>query len=814
MSDHKRSAAIVTHVMEPVLPGTLAVMTVGGAEECTRIFAFRLANGPSKAPGLGGTKTASAAFELSVVQRRDEVFTLDIPKGEYSLLAVQADDHFQPASAWIANRPRIDWSDYARAECGASFRLIGRNLVAANQYPPANPRNPRSYGGFHKGKTKCVARPASGARDAFFTIPVTQSSCYEAHLAIPAGLKPGDYDLFVHNGLGGALGWSAPFRVTIQAKALWPDKVFRVDDYLADTGNVDDAIAAALNAAKKNRGGIVEFAAKIYPITRTLFVPPRTVVRGAGRDRTMIRLPMGEGPKPPYVAIAGDNDFVVEDLRIQAVHSLVLVCAPSTAVAAMEKGLGTDEPFIERPPHKEGEAFEDLSPERVTQFGGRRARNVTVRRCHLVQHILGGRMRRKDKKNLDRVVEYMLTGRQVQGGYTSILIRGDNITIRDNLIHAGSNAIVMPQTTHAVISGNRLSVGAAGTGIYFDGKLVWPKDFPKGGGAKIVDSYAREILIEDNEIAGHSEFTRNLIMIYAGSENIHFARNYLHDIPPTTDGESFLTHLWPARWMKPRIRMTGPTTGRIIDPEGEVTHECLEGAFIDVVDGKGIGQLRRVIKRKGDRFEIEKPWLFNPDESSRIVFTAPPPFRNMTLIDNRLCESPINIILYGYTHDVVIDGNHVSDGPGITLWSMRIAADQKVWGGLAYTSIINNVTERDWTTVAGAEDSTIPFGIIFIGSNYRGVADGYDILGLVVRNNRMANNSGLQLKLSFPSGVEGVPWRVRDYAMVIERNHCEDSYLGMALEKGASLTLRANTSRHVAQPLKWVDPEAWWRRSI
>lgn len=779
-------ATAITHVMEPVLPGAYAVLTVGGAGDATRLFAFRIKNHASPAPGSAAPKTIGKPRALAVAQRTGEVFTVDAPRGPYGLLALQTTERFDAATAWIANRPRIDWSDYSAAECGRPFRLLGRNFVAANRYPPVDPRNPRSYGGLLKGKTKCVARLAGGKHNRFLAIPVIQSSAYEARLALPKKLKPGAYDFFLHNGLGGNLGWSEPFRVAVAKSDPWPQDVFKVDDYLAKTRSVDGAIAAALQAAKRNRGGIVEFAAKIYPITRTIVVPRRTVLRGAGMERTMIRLPTGEGPKPPYVAVAGDGDFIVEDLRIQAVHCPVLICAPRVTAATWQAGLDA-----------------------VERFGDRRARQVTVRRCQLMTHILGGRMRRKDHEQLNRVTDFMLIGRQSLGGYYAILIRGSDLTIRDNVILGGGNCIGLKHGEHAVISGNRLAVGSGGTGIFCDGKLAWPKNFPRGGGAKIIGRYSRELLIEDNEVKGASEFTRNLVMIYAGSENIHLARNEIHDIPPTTDGESFLTHLWPARWLKPRIRMTGPTAGQIIDPAGEVTRECLEGAFIDVVDGRGIGQLRRVIERNGDRFKIERPWKFDPDETSRVVFTAPPPFRNMTLVDNRFSESPINIILYGYTHDVVIDGNQVANGPGITLWPMRIEAEQKVWGGLAYTSIINNRTERDWTTVAGSEEATLPFGITVIASNYRGAPDGYDILGLVVRNNRLANNSGLRLKVTFPSGVAGVPWRIHDYGMVVERNHYADSYLGMAIEKGARVVLRKNTSRNVMQPLKWVEPREW-----
>ncbi len=86
--------------------------------------------------------------------------------------------------------------------------------------------------------------------------------------------------------------------VAIQKEKPWPTTRFRVDDYLAATPNVDDAIAAALQAIERNGGGILEFAAKTYPVTRTITVPRQTLLRGAGKDRTMIRLPAGDGPNP------------------------------------------------------------------------------------------------------------------------------------------------------------------------------------------------------------------------------------------------------------------------------------------------------------------------------------------------------------------------------------------------------------------------------------------------------------------------------------------------------------------------------------
>ena len=69
--------------------------------------------------------------------------------------------------------------------------------------------------------------------------------------------------------------------------------------------------------------------------------------------------------------------------------------------------------------------------------------------------------------------------------------------------------------------------------------------------------------------------------------------NDISDLPRTYDAEALGCHLWMARWADCGLHMTGPVSGEIIDPSGELERECLDGAVVDVVDGHGVGQFRR-----------------------------------------------------------------------------------------------------------------------------------------------------------------------------------------------------------------------------
>jgi hypothetical protein len=238
--------------------------------------------------------------------------------------------------------------------------------------------------------------------------------------------------------------------------------------------------------------------------------------------------------------------------------------------------------------------------------------------------------------------------------------------------------------------------------------------------------------------------------------------------------------------------MTGPVRGRIIDPEGEVAEECLEGAWIDIVEGTGMGQLRRITGREGDRIEIDRPWRYPPDETSNVVFTAPAPFRNLTIVDNRIVSHAVNLIAWGMSRDTVVDGNYVSGGPGITIWSVRLAPDQKVWGGAFFTTIMNNI----------ADGCRMRPGIGNLFSWHpEAVRDGYDWLGCVIRDNYCVNNSPIEFRKRSGSAENSSP-ASREAGVVLEENLVADGIHGVLVHEDARAVCRRNTLRNIEEALE------------
>lgn len=785
----------ITRVMEPVAPGHFAVATVGGMRDDVKLYLHRLPNGDPGLPDETSAGPKRRGTLLKIVQRKEECLTIDVPKGPHGVFALSLGAPFDPAQCTIVNRPRLDWAYPSAATVGESFRLIGRNLVGIQHYVTTDPTDPVSYGGMRKGKTRVVARRQGGRR--FIEIPVDASSTYEARLQIPRGLKPGPYEFFAHNGRGGALGWSLPLQIDVQRADRWPNKVFRIDAYLAGSGepvSTDDAIVHALADIEANGGGVLQFGANVYHIGRTIVLPRRTVLRGEGRERTLLQLPVANGPVGPWVAITGDGDFVVEDVRIFSLYAPMLIAAPRF----------------------EPQDWDDAFSIKFDFVPGRRARNVTVRRCHLHMRINAHEDRRVDIDKGQykmRTEAYMLSQGQGTGGYTAITLRGDDLNVEQNTIFGGGSCVMMLGCTSARVADNRIEIGPAGHGIYAMGHLDWPEG-PKtvNGGAPITGNYCKHILLEDNHVSGYSQTARDGVYLMYGVEKAHVARNRITDIESTFDAEGLGLHLWSGRWTGAGLEMVTPTRGRIIDPDEQVKYECLDDAQIEIVEGPGMGQLRRILQREDDYVEIDRPWDYTPRKQSQVVFTAPPLFDKINIVDNTIHNTGANLIMWGCSTDCVVDGNRLADGPHLGVWSVRVQGDQKVWGGAAFVSVINNVNTMGWIAprdedLAGILRST---GGGMIGNPCCAFGDsekmGYDFLGLIIRNNAAVNNSGIFFRRTWPMYQSEEPWVLNDYGVVIEANCCRDSRVGVVIERGAAAVQRRNRFRNVKHRVVWAEP--------
>ncbi len=92
-----------------------------------------------------------------------------------------------------------------------------------------------------------------------------------------------------------------------------------------------------------------------------------------------------------------------------------------------------------------------------------------------------------------------------------------------------------------------------------------------------------------------------------------------------------------------------------------------------ILDGKGIGQYRRVVKHSGRDWEIDQPWDIEPDETSILSIV---PFRGRTLIINNTFEDGGNMQLYGMSVENIVSGNKGIRMSGFLAWGLNA----RLWG--------------------------------------------------------------------------------------------------------------------------------------
>ena len=141
--------------------------------------------------------------------------------------------------------------------------------------------------------------------------PAERFDRFDLRVQIPAKLKPGTYDAVLNNGLvRQPVG-----KVTIEAPVKPELAVFDITRYGAIANDLRDdtrAILAALDAIRKNNGGVLYVPRGRFGMRGTLELPPNSVLRGEDVTLSMLQWPDEDNPKGPLVC--GTHDFALENI--------------------------------------------------------------------------------------------------------------------------------------------------------------------------------------------------------------------------------------------------------------------------------------------------------------------------------------------------------------------------------------------------------------------------------------------------------------------------------------------------------------------
>ncbi|MHB8997408.1 MAG: hypothetical protein ACYC63_19355 [Armatimonadota bacterium] len=296
------AAPVITWVSDPVRPDETVVLLSEGCSENAVVEMARVED------ALWGTPMANAPavpkwISVKPLQASRQCVKAVVPPafkaGVFALRLREGGEFSQIA---YANAPEVWWAqgdEGQRCTPGGWLRAFGRCL------------------GFG-GKVQAVLRDAKGADVA---LSVRQADLWSVSAAVPTTMAPGAYELWVHNGFGGASLWREAGKVDVIAPVAWKTDVFEVKD-VGEGAEGDEAIRKVLAVAKENGGGVVLLGRGTYDILGPLEVPPGTTLRGEGPG--LVSLYFKNSAEPPDAFISGSN-YALEDLSLYCYNYIKVV---------------------------------------------------------------------------------------------------------------------------------------------------------------------------------------------------------------------------------------------------------------------------------------------------------------------------------------------------------------------------------------------------------------------------------------------------------------------------------------------------------
>jgi hypothetical protein len=364
--------------------------------------------------------------------------------------------------------------------------------------------------------------------------------------------------------------------------------------------NVKQAgLEAALAKAKENNGGIIYFPRGQYEMKGQILLPPHTIIKGQGNGLATIY--WSTMTEPPASLITGKS-FGIEDISI----------------------------YVEGFHHN---VIEDLP-----DSDGIRISNVRIRANAFFRLMDMGDLEKewRGKKNLHSTRE----------NGSALHLQGRNFQVTGCDILATNKGIELSNARDGLIAGNKIRYGINGVSI------------------ECIDG----MIVENNQIiGGHLAATGNAFSSYfnPSSQNIYFSGNtlrnaYGYDTEAFTfdgAGGAYLGKL--AEINCTRMVLAQDPKPRTYQP----TYTNWTGAAFCIVQGRGLGQYRRVTHNNGRTWDIDRSWDISPDANSVISIV---PFRGRVLFLKNTLEDEGIVQAYGTSIDCVFALNQLirADGFG------------------------------------------------------------------------------------------------------------------------------------------------------
>jgi hypothetical protein len=709
-------------------PGDVVLLYGGGLGASAKVALWRLPDAKTL-PSQGGSEAVTGTPSLvNAIQPAEQsvkfILPADFKPGVY---AAQVQGGSEKARTVFLNRPEI-WFIQPKellpglrenqTAAGVDVQIVGKDFLI---------------------------RKGSGP---WTDLKVSKSERFSLTARIPDGIASGAYQLSVSNGFGGALGWSAPLAFEIKTPDSWPAKIFDVkkefgakgDDVTDDTVSIEKALAAS----RANGGGIVYLPWGIYRVSRWIAIPPKTVLRGEGKDATVLMWPEDE-PKSldefTQAAVFGQAPYAVEDLSMIARKVNILL---------------------------EDTTFGQGVPAEL-RAGPGQAHDVFIRRVNLQHWLLAGHPERNPAIwNIPPKGASKASG---DGATTFALAGAVNFEMSDTESQGGQ--IRIRNIHNARETGNKFGNGMG---------YCWAE---MGGGAHYVVSEGNELRASTSWGYGN---TAMKYVYSAHNKSYNFVRGEreamtldISALPTARPGQNIA-------WFGKAAKVSGTS----FTIEGiKAAPDEFAGLDIMILDGPGKGQFRNITSNTPAVFTVDKPWDVQPDETSTIGLWSV--MQHMIVYKSEGEDTSAFAQLWGSFYDYIVDSSHVERNQGLwgqSGWFVQFRYND-VWYANTYHPGIG-------PGGGPTPEKTMPFSFVGLtsgvlrvtkfGSSQYGrplvmvddVAGEHvpGVAGAIVKGNVLKYNQ----RIAFPPSFELKPRgknEPRMYDVVIDGNRIEHSTVGI-----------------------------------
>ena len=452
---------------------------------------------------------------------------------------------------------------------------------------------------------------------------------YECWARLPEDLPPGQYELYVHNGAGGEAGWGGPLPLTVQlplpASKLW----LNVRDFGAKGNGWDDdtePLRKALVQAGQSGGAVVHLPPGRYVISATIWVPSGVTLQGAGKANSVIAVrddrPM-RFQLPPEIEKAMPGHWVHPPKQTNQAVMVWLRDHATMCDLALESGPGV-------------------------WLGVLAAHTcATIRRCSL------------------RIVHGDNQAIQVAWGSYGFTLQDCDIV--------GRGALFMMHGPHrqAYIGGNTM------------------RCVPPGLHNNLFIRAFQGCVIEDNLLQDADRNWCSQLGV-KGAKTGNPANSAYHtilqgnilrnNIPRRHNSGENMYEAGGGFWHGPVQKADRKT----VTVAGQPFTVDMSDTFVLVLDGRGLGQYRRVISNTADTLTVDPPWDVVPDKTTYI--TVDGAYVETLWIDNTEEHTANWTGFWGSNYGHVIDGHLLRDGEGLYFW----AWNQQLPTPVAFCDIIGS----------------------------------------------------------------------------------------------------------------------------